>query len=441
LPQTNPPPHCALFGATVQNPLSELDPKLEAEFFACFAPYYDRERPGASKAAKLDLSLQRMLPLAALAGYPETKLRLIHVAGTKGKGSTCFFLAALLNSANYRCGIFTSPHLLTVRERFQINNQLIDYAQLLSCARDFAAALAASKLQPTLFEIMTVLSLAYFAHSQCDFAIIETGIGGRLDATNYISAPECTVITPISFDHMDILGNSISAIAGEKAGIIKPGVPVVSAPQVFTEAVEVISATATARSARLVDSISCEQCRQQQWPIASLPRFQQQNFATALTACQTLGIAADPTHLTMPALRGRCQCLQTQPLVVIDAAHNGDSARQLAAALAELYAQVQFTTVLGIADGKDADAIVRELLPITRQFILTDPRQPKQSGLQHLLASTERYAIPVKVQPNLQTAAELPPTPLLFTGSFFTAIIGLELFAANLSESCIRPEY
>src|SRR5712692_7628865 len=176
--------------------------------------------------------LENTIKLAALAGNPQDKLRFIHVAGTNGKGSTCAMLESIYRAAGLRVGMFTSPHLVAFGERMQVNRQLIseaDVVKLVSEMRELLQQFPA-EAHPTFFEVVTVMALRYFAEQQCDLVIWETGLGGRLDATNIVT-PLASVITNIQFDHEEWLGGSLSSIAFEKAGIIKPGVPVITAAE------------------------------------------------------------------------------------------------------------------------------------------------------------------------------------------------------------------
>ena len=187
-----------------------------------------------------NFGLETPRKLAALAGNPHEKLRFIHVAGTNGKGSTCAMLESIYRAAGLRVGLYTSPHLVSFRERVQVNRQLIpenDVARLAARIQESLKTFPADQ-HPTFFEVVTVLALEYFAEQKCDLVILETGLGGRLDATNIVN-PLASIITNIQFDHQQWLGDTLSKIATEKAGIIKPGVPVVTAADV-PEALAVI---------------------------------------------------------------------------------------------------------------------------------------------------------------------------------------------------------
>src|SRR5882672_1275290 len=173
--------------------------------------------------------LENTFKLAQLAGSPQAKLRFIHVAGTNGKGSTCAMLESIYRAAGLRVGLFTSPHLVSFRERMQVNRQLVSEAEVARLVNEVQALLKQfpADAHPTMFEVVTVMALKFFADQKCDLVIWETGLGGRLDATNIVT-PLASVITNIALDHTEWLGDTVEKIAAEKAGIIKPGVPVVT---------------------------------------------------------------------------------------------------------------------------------------------------------------------------------------------------------------------
>ena len=407
--------------------MRDCQPQFEQAFFALFQDYYDFERTALPGPRPGEYSLARMMPLVALAGHPERRVRVLHVAGTKGKGSVCHLLCALLVADGRHVGMFTSPHLATVRERFRLDGELIDYASLLAAGNRFARELQDAQLQPSLFEIMTLLSMRLFAEAGCEFAILETGIGGLLDATNYVPAPECCVITPVSLDHAQLLGPEIADIARQKAGIIKPGVPLVCARQPFPDAAAVIRDTAARQKAPFFEA--APPARVSTWTETPLPPFQKQNLGTALQVCAVLGIEPDPVRFRMPELRARCECICKVPLVLLDAAHNAHSAQELVRAVKELYPGTHFTLVLGIVKHKDVAGIYAALRELSSDFIFTHPHTPKPSALPELLECTRHDSATVRVTASITSLDDLPAgRNLLFTGSFFTALIGEKLF-------------
>lgn len=401
----------------------------ERAFFSLFQHYYDSERDAKRQHDPANYSLARMLPLAALAGNPEGSLKIVHVAGTKGKGSTSHYISSLLSACGQRVGLFTSPHLATVRERFQIDNQLVSYETLTAAGQEFCEKLAAAGLEPSLFEIFTVLALKIFAEEGLDWVVLETGIGGRLDATNYISSPQCTVITPVSYDHLALLGSSIEAIAGEKAGILKRGCPLVLAKQPFPAAEEVIMARAQCLEVPVYRPLPVQNIPGGILPSVCAP-FLRSNFTVALQVMNVLGLHPVWERFRLPELRARCETISTVPLVVLDAAHNADSMQKLVAALQELYPGIHFTVVLGMVQGKDVAGMVEALKKLDADYILTNPHTSKGSALKELQEHAAKAGLKVNaILENLQDKSQLPAeTPLLFTGSFFTACIGEKFF-------------
>lgn len=404
--------------------MRDYDKTAEDRFFALFKEYFDLEKNVKAQHSMENYTLARMTPLAEAAGHPETKLKIVHVAGTKGKGSTSHFISALIQASGHSVGLFTSPHLSTVRERFELNNELISYEQLENASAAFTAELRKRGLTPSLFEIFTVLALKIFADSGMEYAVMETGIGGTLDATNYVPTAECCAVTPVSFDHMALLGTTIEEIASQKAGIIKPRTPVVIARQPYAAADGVIVARAAELSAPVVRPLAAEACADFIRP--GWAPFLKENFTVARAVVAQLGLEPVAADFRMPQLRARCEAVQQDPLVVLDAAHNADSMAHLVQALQVLYPGVRFTVVLASVQGKDIHGIVSELAKLDADFILTNPHTPRASALPQLQEEAARCGLHVvEVIPSLTSKEQLPQDrPLLFTGSFFCAVIG-----------------
>ena len=410
--------------------MRDYDEAQEQLFFGLFKEYFDSEKDAGKQHDPANYSLERMYPLAELAGNPERSLKVIHIAGTKGKGSTSHFISALLEACGKTVGLFTSPHLCTVRERFQVNNQLLPYDVLIREATEFLKGVKAKGLKPSLFELFTVLTLKMFATQGVEYAVMETGIGGRLDATNYIANPVMTVIAPVSFDHVALLGNTIEAIASEKAGIIKPHVPVVISKQPYAAAEKVLLDKAAAVEAPVLRP--CYLAETAAYLPERFPFFLRENFCSSLRAVEALGLQPPPQRFKLPQLRARMELIRQQPrMVLLDAAHNGDSMQKLVAGLAEMYPEVSWTVVLGCVKGKDVHGMAQALkvLPNAR-YILTNPQTGKGSALPELENEAKAAGLPIICTiPELHSADQLPAdSPLLFTGSFFTALIGEELF-------------
>jgi len=416
--------------------MRDFDPEQEQAFFSAVGRYFDLEKRPNRRYGTHEYTLDRMIPVAQAAGNPETHLKIVHVAGTKGKGSTAFLIAALLESAGRCCGVFNSPHLATVRERFQIGGELVSYVQLLTAARRLDQVFRAEDLTPTLFEFMTVLALQLFAEAGCEFAILETGIGGTLDSTNYVPHKVCTVLTPISYDHMELLGETITEIAAQKAGILRPGVPAVCGVQRFDEARRVIELRARKIGAPFVavSDTPADSVLAGFSTVSGLSPFLRDNFRTAHCVCDVLGATVRPAKFRLPQLRARCECVQSHPPVVLDGAHNADSAEQLVQALAELYPNTRFVVVLGVVPGKDVPGILAPLRTVAKRFILTNPHSYRGSDLDRLVAEAHELSVPYEVAPKITRRDDLPSDePLLFTGSFFTALIAEKLFAPPAS--------
>ena len=415
--------------------MRDYDEQAENAFFALFADFFDSEKDAAKQHAPENYSLDRMFPLAHLAEISEPlPVPVIHVAGTKGKGSTCFFLDALLRSCGKTTGIFTSPHLDTVRERFQINGRLLSHQELTDSASPLLASIRQQGLKPSLFEIFTILALRLFLNRGVDYIILETGIGGRLDATNFLSSVAATVITPVSFDHTALLGKTIESIASEKAGILKPKVPLVLGHQPFPVGEKVIRQRAAALDCPIIAPADTQAVAEKFPCLSTLPTFLQDNFAMAWTvATAALHLAPDASRFALPLLRARFEIIRQDPLILLDAAHNADSMQKLVAAVRAKFPGLRFTVVLGIVQGKDVQGIVSALTALPADFILTNPHTGKGSALPELEPAARQAGLKiVQVIPDLRSAEQLPTAqPLLFTGSFFTALIAEEIFPSH----------
>ncbi len=257
--------------------------------------------------------LENTFKLAALAGNPQEKLRFIHVAGTNGKGSTCAMLESIYRAAGLRVGLFTSPHLVSFRERIQVNRQLIPENEVVRLVEEIQPLLEQfpADNHPTLFEVVTVMALKFFAEQKCDLVIWETGLGGRLDATNIVT-PLASVITNIAFDHQQWLGDTLEKIAAEKAGIIKPGMPVVTATETEPEALAVIEKMAQREKCaadqgwcklQLADLQTCNR--------RSLGEHQKLNAALALATVEVLQKQIPVRRRKNPRRTGRCELAGT----------------------------------------------------------------------------------------------------------------------------------
>ncbi len=348
--------------------------------------------------------------------------KVIHVAGTNGKGSVCAMIESICRAQGYRTGLFISPHLVTFRERIRVNGELISedaVADGLATMRDL---IGDWDPLPTFFEITTALALRYFCESKIDVVVLETGLGGRLDATNAIQ-PDVSVITPIDFDHEKWLGNTLADIAGEKAGIIKAGVPVVSAPQ-QPEANKVIRFRAAECGARL-RFVNEAYSRS---PVALSGRHQKNNAAVAITAIQAANIHVDEGAIVrgLAAIEWPARFQKWDERTVIDGAHNPGAARVLTRTWREVFGDQKTTLVLAVLSDKDLRSICEALAPIAGSVILPGIRSERAAPPEELakVVSDITPALPCSITPTVGDAlvlARAHPNPILITGSLHFA--------------------
>lgn len=413
-----------------------------------------------------DLKLDRMRGLLRHLGDPHLRVRAVHVAGSKGKGSTAAMLAAILRKAGYRTGLFTSPHLSRVEERIQVDGVAIsppELTTLMTEIQDAASAYESRRTRasegeaPTFFEIVTALGFLHFVRRRVDVAVLEVGLGGRFDSTN-VCCPLVSVITSISYDHTRQLGSTLDRIAGEKAGIVRPGVPVVSGVTA-AEARPVIEATAARCRAplqeierdfryayepglvgRAGDRASRVQVttRQRAWPALELHllgEHQASNAATAIAAVEALGrqgltirdaaVAAGLKTVHWPA---RMEVVSQSPMVVLDCAHNVASAQALVDTLDTSFAPRQRRLVFAASNDKDLVGMLQVLGPRFEHVHLTSFRNSPRCADPAPLAELLRGAgVPCTVHPSASAAlaaarqAARPDDLICVTGSVFLA--------------------
>ncbi|HUK82145.1 MAG TPA: folylpolyglutamate synthase/dihydrofolate synthase family protein [Verrucomicrobiae bacterium] len=336
------------------------------------------------------LGLETMRQLLRLMGNPQDSLRFIHIAGTNGKGSVAAMTHAALTEAGYKTGLYTSPHLVSFSERFQINGKPIpesDVVRLVEEIRPLIDQVAAHPefRQPTFFEVVTAIALQYFREQRVEVVVWETGLGGRLDATNVVT-PLVSVITNIAFDHMQYLGETLRQIASEKCGIIKPRVPVITAA-VEGEALDVIRATAAHNDCPLTivgEHVRVHRIREDDialqlrligtrgkdavLTVPLLGEHQAVNCATTVAAIEASGLEVDPEDLRRGLAKtrwpGRFQTVSTHPSVVLDGAHNAAAAERLAATLREHFMRRKLTFILGVLRDKNYDEMCHIFAPM-----------------------------------------------------------------------------
>jgi len=397
--------------------------------------FVDYERTGLRRAFAEAMQLDTMERLLAAIGNPQQRWPAVHIAGTKGKGSVATMIEAVLREAGYTTGLYTSPHLVTVRERVQIDGQKISPADLIDATEKLRRAIAELEggdalRPPTFFEVYTALAFQVFADAAVDVAVIETGLGGRLDATNVIT-PMVAVITSIDLDHTHILGNTLPEIAREKAGIIKPGIPVVTARQA-PEVYDVLAERAAEVGAALLavpDVAEFGQVRPVAVPEASndfeppTERFVLVTDTGPLEVQCTLAgrHQADNAATAYAALR----TLADEGFIV-SSSHNPASARALISALRRHLQYERLTLVVGISADKDIKQILSILCPAADRVIVTQADNPRAMATEHLATAVrQQFAGPISVAPAVTEAVELAGEvttgreAICITGSFF----------------------
>jgi dihydrofolate synthase/folylpolyglutamate synthase len=334
----------------------------------------------------IKLGLENMLRLIDLIGLPGKAQRILHVAGTNGKGSTCAMLDALSRAGHHSTGLFTSPHLVRFTERIRVDGVPIPEAEATRRLRVIREKITGWDPHPTFFEITTALGLWWFRDAGAQVIVLETGMGGRLDATNALT-PRACVITPIGLDHTQWLGPDLASIAAEKAGIIKPGVPVVTAPQ-EPEALEVIERVAAEKGAPLtiVDF---------PWPgpVSLAGAHQHWNAAVALAAMGAAGLAAPPEALARVDWPGRFQRLGWDGRIVLDGAHNPHGTRALVATWKEVFGDEKPVVIFGAVASKDHAEMLAVLIPIAARVILTTVDSPRAVPAADLAAAAPADAV------------------------------------------------
>lgn len=421
-------------------------------------------------------NLERMVKLMQLMDDPHLKYPVVHIAGTKGKGSTAAMVASILRKAGYRTGFYTSPHLQDFTERIQVDGAPISREQLVEKV-DQIRPLLAQVPEITTFEITTAIAFKDFYDKNVDVAVIEVGLGGRLDATNVVD-PLVSVITSLSFDHMNVLGDSIAQIAAEKGGIIKPEKPVVLAPQ-WKEAREVIEQIAEERNAPLTiigrDYFFGEHSRSldrqtfflwskddqelvneyissggrtdwepEHFSIPLLGMHQVENAATAYATIQVLreagflikreDIISGFAQVDWP---GRFEILQKSPLIIIDSAHNQDSALRLRLAMDDYLNGKPIILLFGSSEDKDVSGMFSHLLPRVKTLVATrstHPRAMEPKLLVELANQFGKHAVETQsIEEGLAEAIKQAgkDAAIMVTGSIFVAAAVRELMQNN----------
>jgi len=379
-----------------------------------------------------NFNLSRMQRILAGLGNPHKQLKTAHIAGTKGKGSTCHMLAAMLQNAGYRTGLYTSPHLVNIRERIVVDGQMIsepEFARVFARIEPVATRMA--REQPTFFELMTAAAFLHFVNRKVEVAVIETGLGGRLDSTNVIR-PDVCGITNISFDHVAQLGNTLEQIAEEKAGIFKPGVPVIAAPQrpevkrVFRRMAEKVGCELRFLGEELEFSIRFESSRatgphtrvcmstpSMRFDHLQVPLLGEHQAFNCGVALGMLAVLKERGYeiphqaaidgLSKVRIQGRLELVHEMPRTVVDAAHNAASVAALMRAIGQNITYDSMVVIFGCSQDKDIDGMLGQLQLGADKVIFTGTGTPRSADPHELHA---RFL--EKAQKMAQVADTLP---------------------------------
>jgi dihydrofolate synthase/folylpolyglutamate synthase len=405
--------------------------------------FVDYSRTHQENIAPENFDLARMRELLAQLGNPQLSFPTIHVAGTKGKGSVSVLCASVLRAAGYRVGLYTSPHLHRFNERIQVDGEHIPDEQLAAIISEFPNVVEVLT-GVTSYELQTALAFVYFARQEVDIAVIEVGLGGRLDSTNVIT-PEVSVITSISLDHTAVLGDTLEAIAAEKGGIIKTSVPVVAAPQA-PGALAVLERIATERQAPFhpvshevqitpVHAALAGQriringfSRDVECILALLGPHQLENAAVAFAALCVLdeggfSISDHAIQTGFEAVRwpGRFEVVSTTPPVVLDGAHNRHSASMLVQSLDQYFPDQPRIYLFGASADKDIIGMFAELLRNAHMLVVTESEHPRATPAAHLAKLASPSGVRVVQQPDVPAALEQAITRAIETGGVVVA--------------------
>lgn len=444
----------------------DMAEKLQAPFKAFtdienyFAKHTNYERMRTFKYTRENLDLERIRKVLDDLGRPDESAPIFHIAGTKGKGSVCAFIASILRAAGLTVGLFSKPHLLMLHERLSINGVPIsndDFVRVMNELLPFLEEQRLSGNPLTFFDTITIAALQYFSRSQVDAIVLEVGLGGRLDSTNVVN-PLVSIITSIDFDHTNILGNTLEKIAAEKAGIMKTGVPVISGVQ-LPGPKDVIEKRAFEIGTPIFqlgsnyswspdtgkESFSIETWRRDFSKLHSslLGDHQKQNAAIAIAAIQCAEEALQETFteeiirngIRSTRLAGRIEKISNSPIIILDVAHNPSAMKALCETLQLEYPNQRMLALVGMTSDKELERSLSELLKLASDVIYTQPSDPTSAKSEDLVALSNRISpdTPCESEPKLDLALEKalqktgPENLLCITGSFYLAGAMLKL--------------
>lgn len=361
--------------------------------------------------------LERISLLSERLGAPHKKLKFIHVAGTNGKGSTCTALASVLHSAGYKTGLYTSPYVIDFRERIQLGMKMISPEDLISCTEKVKSAieeLSDEGVKITEFEAVTAAAFLFYAEKECDIVVLETGLGGRFDATNIIENPLCSIITSVSFDHIGVLGDTLGKIAFEKCGIIKKGCPVITGSEQPVEVLKVIKETAEEMKSPLILRNSEElfelvsesitgtvvDSSEGKFEIPFPGRHQLHNMSLVMGAVCVLrekgfdigseDVIRGTENARIPA---RIEVLSKNPLVILDGSHNDGSTAALGQLVKKHLEGKRILAVMGMMADKDIKKSLGNLIPFFSKVITVEPSNPRSMRSEELADIVGKFGI------------------------------------------------
>jgi dihydrofolate synthase/folylpolyglutamate synthase len=419
------------------------------EYEKCLETMFSLHRFG------IKLGLDVMQNILAGLDHPQKSFKSVHVAGTNGKGSVASMITAILQKAGFTVGLYTSPHLVHFNERIRVNGRPVSNRDVVAAFKAVQAVHSGDR-EPTFFEFATAMALYAFGQRPVDWAVIETGMGGRLDATNML-APALSVITNISIEHREYLGHTIAQIAGEKAGIIKPATPMVTGVK-QPDAIRVVAAKAAAMQAPCYRQGPDFRCRRQKdgqftyygmdhkWPglkTRLLGEHQVTNAGLALAAAEALmrqGVPIEEAHVRQglidTAWPGRLETVSAKPHIILDGAHNLAAARNLGRYLQQQLADRRILLVIGILDDKPYGGMLRALLPVCHRTIITAPTIGRAVPAQALADAAHIYMEDVRVIPQVPQAVEQavnmagPRDTIVVAGSLYVVGEAIEALQA-----------
>ncbi len=436
----------------------------------------------------IKLGLEKIKLILSALGSPQNNFKSVHIAGTNGKGSVSAIIASILRAYGFKVGLFTSPHLISFTERMTINGVHISEAEVIQLTQEIKSVIDSLNVEtPTFFEFVTAMAFVYFRRKGIDWGVIEVGMGGRLDCTNVI-VPEASVITRISYDHKEFLGDTLTAIAGEKAGIIKKGVPIISSAQ-DKEAEDVIIKTALKQSSPLylyerdfkgvlnksdINGIVFDYIDYDlQSPVSGLftPLAGEHQLINSSVAVKAASVVLKQNALNFDyetirsgiaatRWRGRIEIFSRDPLIMIDGAHNPDAAEKLSIFLKGHLKDYNIILVIGIMSDKDIGGILKPLMPICSEIIFTSPDYGRAASPQALADFASQEGFTSKTAPTIREALrkaieiadsfkseifkigiEGTKSPLiLITGSFYTIGEALEILGEKAILSDLREK-